>query len=177
MGYKTGWNVRAVGLAAALVLALAGCGGGNDVSDLPGVPEGASTDGSSMDLMGKPVDACALFTPDDFTAVMKKPVEKTETMDASGSLLGYCTHTSEDFASANVSVRPAKHFDETVERYDGEKVSGVGESAYWDNKYGLFVQPAGKPYFLHIIVIPDAGDAFNFDKDLAIEVGKVAASR
>ncbi len=56
-------------------------------------------------------------------------------------------------------------------------MSGVGEKAGWTDQIGLLVLPAGKPYFLQVIVMPDLSNPTVFDKDLSVEIGEVVASR
>ncbi len=56
-------------------------------------------------------------------------------------------------------------------------MSGVGKEAVWIDLIGLLVLPAGKPYFLQVLVITDALDPMVFNKDLSVQIGEVVASR
>ncbi|WP_406069382.1 hypothetical protein [Micromonospora sp. NBC_01638] len=167
--------MRAAGLAGVLTFALAGCGGGDDAGTGPGTASGG---GDSIAVTAEPVDTCALFTADDFASVVGKPAGQPEKQEPQGSLLGGCTYLSKDVTvSVYVTARPGREWDDSVKAHGDVSVSGVGEKAFWADNVGLLVQPAGKPYFLQVLAMPDLSNPTAFGKELSVAVGQVAADR
>ncbi len=183
MGIRIGSVVRNVGLAGVLVFALAGCGGADPASDAVDaakeIVKEAEGAGTSDGAAAEPVDTCELFTADDFASVAGAPAAgPPEKNPPSGSYLGGCMYFSADATvGIQVSARPAGEWEGSVRTYGDGSVSGVGEKAVWAEKAGLFVLPAGKPYFLHVLAMPDTSKPATFGKELSIEVGKLAAER
>jgi hypothetical protein len=52
------------------------------------------------------------------------------------------------------------------------ELPGVGEKAFTTEKAGVFVQPAGTSYFLHIFASSAKGNG----KELAVELAKIVAA-
>lgn len=115
-----------------------------------------------MPLNAASVDTCALIARADVEAVVGPLAQDPKADQPQGSLLGGCDFMTADYTSVSVSARPAREFDATV-KYAGEKaalqpVAGLGEKAF-QTRYGLMIQPAGKPYFLTVVVL--SGGAMN----------------
>jgi len=88
-----------------------------------------------------------------------------------GSMLGSCRGMS-DTRMTMVQARPASEFDATARiAKDKHDVAGVGEKAVMTEN-GLFVQPPGKPYFLHIMVMDTK--TMKHDEAQASSLAKIA---
>lgn len=83
-------------------------------------------------------------------------VGAAEPQTAGGSLLGGCNFmVLSQGKIVSVSARPTTEWSATVAVYkDLAPVAGVGQAAHHSSKIGMLVQPAGTPYFLHVLVSP-----------------------
>jgi hypothetical protein len=114
------------------------------------------------------VDACAMLSKADAESVIGALSAEPQAKPPQGSLLGECNYAGSEADSINVSVHPADEFESTI-RYSAKKgeaqpVEGLGEKAF-QTPYGLMIQPAGKSYFVVVIVVK--GAAINGDAALA----------
>lgn len=119
------------------------------------------------------VDICSFATKEQIeTAVAGKATAEPAAQPAQGSFLGGCNYQT-DGGMVSVSGRPATEWDGTVAA-TGEMtdVAGVGEKAVSSPKVGVFVKPAGKSYFLHVMVVGGGG----LDVAKATEVAKVVTA-
>lgn len=116
------------------------------------------------------VDTCAFATKEQIeTALGGKSMVDPKADPATGSFLGGCTYMT-DAGTASVSARPADEFDATARK--GTEVAGIGEKAMQTDS-GLLVKVAGKPYFLHVMVLGKTGSQ---DAAKASEVAKVVVA-
>ncbi len=116
------------------------------------------------------VDVCSFASRDLVEGVVGKLSEDPKPTPPQGSLLGGCDYSFEG-GMLSISARPASEYDATVKAYAGADVAGVGEKAHASEKAGLFVQPAGKQYFLHIL-----GGGAGIDDAKKLEVAKAVTS-
>ena len=117
-------------------------------------PADPTTPPPSAPAAGAAVDTCELVSKDQVKTILGADPEEPEKSAATGSMLGGCSWKAADFKlMLTAQARPATEFQATAD-YAKEKkeVAGVGEKAYWTES-GMFVQPAGKPYFLHVMAI------------------------
>lgn len=145
--------------------------GGTD-GNTPPAADGGAVDGSGA------VDACARFSPDDFESVMGVAPGEPESSGPTGSLLGQCSYTTEDFkGTVDISLRRADEYDASVETYDTTPVDVPGAAAAAiDPDVGLFVQVDGEEWFLHIIAVPDALTDMSTDEAAAVAVAELFLS-
>jgi hypothetical protein len=113
------------------------------------------------------VDVCAMLTKADVEAVIGALSKEPKAATPTGSLLGQCEYTSMDLKAkpmkvtiAMVSAHPAGEFDGTMKmmakRSPLTPVSGLGSKAF-DTQSGLMILPAGKPYFLSVVIADKNG--------------------
>ena len=120
----------------------------------------------------KTVDACALLSKADAESVIGPLSAEPEAKPPQGSLLGECKYAGAGTDSIDVTAHPADEFDGTVgysekHKADVQPVAGLGEKAF-QTPYGLMVQPAGKNYFVVVLVMKGMG----FNHDLEQAAGK-----
>lgn len=158
---------------------LAGCGK-NETSNPAPAPAQApaavqeavkSAPTAPLPLTAASVDTCALIARADVEAVVGPLAQDPKADTPAGSLLGQCSYYGAD-ASLILSARPAREFDGTV-KYAGEKaavqpVAGLGEKAS-QTQYGLMIQPAGKAYFLTVVVMRPGGA---LDGALSVDIAR-----
>jgi hypothetical protein len=165
-------------LSAMVVCSLVGCGKKKEEPKATTETKGVSLD-TSKPGPAAPTPAAAATSVDTCSFVSKEDMEKLlggplaadpEKQEATGSFLGGCNFTTAKGPSAMVSARPAGEFDATAGG-DAKDVPGVGEKAKM-TKYGLLVLPAGKSYFMQVMVM----DGTKTDETKSIELGKLAAA-
>lgn len=164
---------------ALAALLLAGCGGGDDdaeatqaedrtheVADEPDADADAVTDDDTTadttadtgTAASGPVDVCALFTADDFTAVFGvAPVTPAESAEAQGSLLGGCSYLGPDAQVVVIQARPAGEWEGTVEMYGGAPAAGASMDTSFEAAIGLLASFDGQDWFGHIMCSEDPG--------------------
>lgn len=153
--------------------AAAGKGGGADGAteiDSEGAEDTDDDAGSNGSGDAPVIDICARFTAEDFEAIMGKPSAGPEVLEARGSFLGSCDHSSEDATtSVSISLRPADEYDGTVEMYDGSPVQVEGSAeAHFSEEVGLFALADGDDWFLHVLAFRDITESTATDEDDAI---------
>jgi hypothetical protein len=161
-------------LSALLVCALVGCGkkteGSEPASDktTQTKPADPATPPPSAAPSTAAVDTCAFVAKEDVEKLLGgKLMADPDKQEATGSMLGGCSWMSDKGEIATVSARPAGEFDGTVGMdKDAKDLAGVGEKAKM-TKYGALVQPAGKPYFMQVMVMANGGNDEAKTADLA----------
>lgn len=128
---------------------------------------------SAPSANGEPVDACAFASKDDVEKLLGgKLMADPEKQAAAGSMLGGCTWMSDKGVIGTVSARPAGEYDSTAGMdKDAKDLAGVGDKAKM-TKYGALVQPAGKPYFMQVMVM----DGGKLDEAKTTELSKLAVA-
>jgi hypothetical protein len=153
-------------IALALAVTFGGCGGKKD-KEQPAVGGAPAT----PPVDDKPIDVCSWVPKDQIEAVLGKLSKEPQTLKKMGAQLGGCTWETGEMTIATVTPRPAGEFDGTVKASgDPTDVPGVGEKAVNTSKAGMLVKVAGKPYFLHVMVIKGA-QGMNAEK--ATELAKL----
>lgn len=132
-------------------------------------PEPSPTPSLAGGAAPAPVDVCSFVTPDVVSVIGPVKGEPTK-LDASGSLLGGCSYPLET-GMASVQARPSREYSMTGNRGEPKDVAGVGQSAKFSAKTGLVVELAGKPYFLHVMVMTTKG----LDEEKTVALGKAVA--
>lgn len=128
---------------------------------------------SAVAAAQSPVDACALLPAAAAEALVGKPIEGPRATPPQGAMLGMCDWNGPN-GSINLSARPAREFDETV-KYASRKQAAtpvdVPGAKALRTRYGLFVQPAGKPYFLQVLAtrFPRPDPAFSVEVAKALK--------
>jgi hypothetical protein len=174
-------------LSAVLVCSLFGCGKKKegDTSTktsetkpadtaAPGEkPADPTTPPPSAPAAAAAVDTCAFVSKDDVEKVLgSKLMADPDKQAATGSMLGGCSWMTDKGVIGTVSARPAAEYDGTVGMdKDAKDLAGVGERAKM-TKYGALVQPAGKPYFMQVMVMANGGN----DEAKTTELSKLAVA-
>jgi len=122
----------------------------------------------------KPIDVCSFATKEQVEGVFGALSADPKPQAPQGALLGGCEYSADGGTTiAFASARPAHEFEATVKASGpATELPGVGEKAFTTEKSGVFVQPAGASYFLHVF----AGSAKGNGKALAVELAKVVAA-
>jgi hypothetical protein len=117
------------------------------------------------------VDACALLSRADAESVIGPLSAAPAAKPPQGSLLGECKYSGSGTDSITVTAHPADEFDGTIryplKKKQAQAVPGLGEKAF-QTPYGLMIQPAGKPYFVVVLVMK----GMDFNHDLEQAAGK-----
>lgn len=121
------------------------------------------------------VDPCEFVTTDQIKTLLGADPEPAEKNAATGSMLGGCNWRDKDFKTMlSVQARPAGELEATAKYAKNQKeIPGLGEKAYMTDA-GIMVQPAGKPYFLHVMAM--AGGQVKQDEAKATELAKLAVA-
>ena len=119
----------------------------------------------------KTVDTCAMLSKADAESVIGALTADPQVGPARGSLLGQCTYPAGRGDSITISAHPADEFDGTVgyssKSNSAQPVADLGGKAF-QTPYGLMIQPAGKPYFIAVLVMK----SLNIDSAAGVAVAK-----
>ena len=124
---------------------------------------------SGAALNGEPVEVCSMLSKADVESLIGATMGDPTADKPTQSLLGGCMWLGKGGA-LSISARPAREYKDTVEAYrrkDPTPVDGLSGEAVVSS-LGLFWQPAGKPYFLHILSGQDQVIPVNAAKKMAL---------
>ena len=180
-------------VAAALVLLTAGCSGDDTseagsaqeapVEEAPdadddadaGAQDAPADDSSDTTAAAGPVDVCALFTADDFTAVFGVAADAPGApVEPQGSLLGGCSYMGPDGQAAMIQARPATEWEGTVEMYGGAPAAGASMDTTFEASIGLLAAFDGQPWFAHIMSSLEPG---SWDEATSVAVAEAIAAK
>ncbi len=177
-------------VAAALVLLTAGCSDDDtadtgsaeeapaeetDADDDAGAQDAPADDSSDTTTAAGPVDVCALFTADDFTAVFGVAADAPGApVEPQGSLLGGCSYMGPDGQAAMIQARPATEWEGTVEMYGGAPAAGASMDTTFEASIGLLAAFDGQPWFAHIMSSLEPG---SWDEATSVAVAEAIAAK
>ncbi len=162
---------------AAVVLALAACGGGAD-EESTGSGETSTTDGGeSAPTTGSygSLDPCSLITAAEAEAVLGGDPGEPTNVKAGG--VGACTYRLQDGSAAvqiNVEPGDASVFESRTAEMGGESVDGVGDQAQVNGTIGQIAVVQGDVLFAIFVMLPDGADV---DHSTLTELAAAAAGR
>lgn len=164
--------IKHIVAAAIGAIVLAACGGGES----PGKSAAGAQVPQPVQAVPAPaaartVDTCAMLSKADAESVIGPLTADPEAKPPRGSLLGECTYAGSGADSINLAAHPADEFDGTVgysvKKGEAHAVAGIGDKAF-QTPYGLMIQPAGKSYFVVVLVMK----GLKIDGGAALEAGK-----
>ena len=171
-------DMHRIAIAVVTVGTLVACKGKEENKAPAGSPSSSAPGGTASAPVAPPppsassVDVCAFASKEQVEGVVGKLSAEPKADTPQGSLLGGCQYSFEG-GLAMVHARPASEWQGTVDASGGgTAIADLGEKAVDVGKTGVFVQPAGKPYFLHVLAVTGAGP----DNAKATAVAKVVAA-
>lgn len=158
-GARPGRSHRTLGAAALVAgLLLAGCGDDGDADEGDAAASSQSTERGTTASEPQPraalpleeVDACALFTAEDFERVMGVAPDQLPD-DGDGEYAASCSYTAIPDTSVAISAISADGWDDLAGAGGTEPASGEGYEGWWDPELGLFARLDGQDWYVQVI--------------------------